>query len=180
MEAVTPPRPAGVVDVAVTTPLGSSVLSGAYTYTVPDVLPIAVLEQVANKLQDIVDGDPLSPLADKLEDVIAKLDDAIFERSKTPPDIQAAMGAIEGAVGDLEVAVSDGLLDSVQGTQCMTQLASAARQLAVAAIDAAIAGGGDPDGIANAQLALGDGDAAGLFKDAVANYKAALAAAEGA
>ena len=99
------------------------------------------------------------------------------------PDNQAAMGAIEGAVGDLEAAVSAGLLDSVQGTQCMTQLASAARQLAVAAIDAAIAGGGDPDKIADAQLALDDGDAlrsAESFKDAVAMYKDALAQAEGA
>ena len=45
----------------------------------------AVVEQVANNLQDIVDGDPLTPLADKLTDAIDKLDDAIFELGKTPP-----------------------------------------------------------------------------------------------
>ena len=50
-------------------------------------------------------------------------------------------------------------------------------------IDAAIAGDGDPDKIANAELALDDGDAlraAALFKDAVAKYRDALATAEGA
>ena len=46
-----------------------------------------------------------------------------------------------------------------------------------------MAGGGDPVKIADAELALDDGDAlrtAALFEDAVETYKDALATAEGA
>ena len=65
----------------------------------------------------------------------------------------------------------------------MDDLAGVARLLAETAIDAAIAGGGDPGGIADATQALADGDtlrAPGTLKDAAAQYKDALAKAEGA
>ena len=65
----------------------------------------------------------------------------------------------------------------------MDQFAAIARQLAVDAIDQAIAQGGDSGEINDAQQALAEGDAlraSEAFKDAVANYKDALAKAEGA
>ena len=93
------------------------------------------------------------------------------------------MGAIEGAVGDLEAAVQDGLLDAAQGEQLMEDLAAAARKLAANALDEAVAQGGDPAKIIEAQQAFVQGDglrASGAFKDAVNKYKDALAKAEGA
>ena len=64
----------------------------------------------------------------------------------------------------------------------MDQLAGIARQIAQQALDQLIAAGGDPDKISEAQQSLDDGDAlrsASAFKDAVSQYKDALATAEG-
>ena len=131
----------------------------------------------------IVAENPGTPMADKLEGVIANVGTAFAERSKTPPDNQAALGKIEGAVGDLEAAVNDDLLDSDLGAQLMNELAVFARQIAVNALNEAMAGDPDPDVIADAQQYLVDGDvlrALGAFKDAVNKYKDALAKAESA
>ena len=90
---------------------------------------------------------------------------------------------IEGVVGDLEAVVKDGLLDSTQGVRLIDRIAGVANHLAVVAIDEAIAQGGDPDKIEEAQLYLTEGDAlteASAFKDAVSKYKDALAKAESA
>ena len=65
----------------------------------------------------------------------------------------------------------------------MDQLAGIARALAVLAIEEAIAAGGDPGEISDAQDALAEGDTlrdAGQFKDAVKKYKDAFAKAESA
>lgn len=150
------------------------------------VLVQTVAEQiqgVVGDLQDIIGNNPGTPLADKVEDAKAKARVALAELNKTPPDNQAAVGNIEGAVGDLEAAVKDGLLDPTQGTQLMDQFAAIARQFAVDALNQAIAQGGDPTKISEAQQALADGDAlkaSGTFKDAVNKYKDALAKAESA
>ena len=139
------------------------------------------LEVVVNQLLDIIAANPSTPLADKLEDANGNLQVALADLAQTPPDNQAAVGNIEGAVGDLEAAVNDGLLDSGEGTQLMDQLAGVARQLAASAVDQAIAQGSDPTIIADAQQALAEADtlrASGAFKDAISNYKDALAKAE--
>ena len=149
------------------------------TITVRCIAIAAVLEE----LQAFVDGNPGTLFADKLEDAVAKLQTALDELEKTPENIQAAVGNIEGAVGDLEAAVDTGLLDATVGTSLMDQLAGTARQCAVQAINEAIAAGGDPTQISQAQQLLVDGDtlrAAGAFKNAVNIYKDALVIAEGA
>ena len=135
------------------------------------------------ELQEIVDNNPDTPLAAKLNNAIANLITALQELNKTPPDNQAAVGNIEGAVGDLEAAVTDGLLDAVQGAQLMDPLAGIARQLAVNALNEAIDREGGATAIADAQQFLADGDAlrtSGAFKDAVNKYKDVLAKAESA
>ena len=84
--------------------------------------------------------------------------------------------------GGLEAAVIEGL-DPADGEELMDALAGIARQLAVDAINQAIASGGDEVKIATAEQALDDGDelrTAGAYKDAVNEYKDALAEAEGA
>ena len=87
------------------------------------------LRAVIVKLQGIVDDNPGSPVADKVEDAAAKANTALGELKKTPSDNQAAAGNIEGAIGDLEAAVADGLLDPGYGNQLIDQLANIIRQL---------------------------------------------------
>lgn len=87
------------------------------------------LRAVIVKLRGIVDDNPGSPVADKVEDAAAKANTALGELEKTPRDNQAAAGNIEGAIGDLEAAVADGLLDPGNGNRLIDQLASIIRQL---------------------------------------------------
>ena len=145
------------------------------------VQPVRLPDIIA-QLQEIVDNNPGTPLADKIEDALAKAQTALDELNKEPPDNQAAVGNIEGAVGDLEAAVSEGL-DSEQGTELMDLLVGIPRTLAADALDGAIAHGQcDSDVIDDAQQGLDEGDelrAEGAFKDAVNKYKDALAKAEG-
>ena len=113
-------------------------------------------------------------------DVTAKLQTALDELDKTPPDNQAAITQIEGAIGDVETAVNGGF-NPMQASSHMDRLAEMGRQLAVIAIDQAIAQRDDPAKTDLAQQFLADGDAlraAGAFKDAVNKYKDALATAE--
>ena len=113
-------------------------------------------------------------------DAIAKALVAVAELEKTPSDNQAAVGNIEGAVGELEAAVQEGL---AQGAELMDGFTAVVRQLAATAIDDAMIRGGDYGKIAVAQMALAQGDAlraSGTFKDAVNEYKDAVANAEGA
>jgi hypothetical protein len=141
------------------------------------------VEDFVGQLQQIVDDNPGTPLADKAEDALAKAQTALDELAKTPPDCQAALGNMEGAVGDLKAAVNDELLDAEQGTKLMNLLTCAAWQLAAGAIFQAIDCEADADKIAEAEEALDVGEElwlAGAYKDAVAMYKDALAIAEGA
>jgi hypothetical protein len=87
------------------------------------------LRAVIVKLQGIVNDNPGSPVADKVEDAAAKANTALGELEKTPSDNQAAAGNIEGAIGDLEAAVADGLLDPGHGNRLIDQLANIIRRL---------------------------------------------------
>src|SRR5688572_3114016 len=97
---------------------------------------------VSARLNSMLGANPSPQLKDKLEDVAAKVKTADAELAKTPPDNQAALGAMEGAVGDLEAAVKDGVLDSATGTELMGSLTTAARELAGRAIEQAAARSG--------------------------------------
>ena len=148
-----------------------------------ELTPIESLQNTCDEIQDIIDANPGTPLADKMEDALASCNTAIDELNKTPPDNQAALGNIEGAVGDIEAAVNEGL-DETTGNILMDNLAGVARQIAQEAIDIAIATPGSDSGeIADAQQSLADGDtlrADEQFKDAVNKYKDALSKAESA
>ena len=138
--------------------------------------------EVFDELQNIIDDNPGTPLADKVEDAQASVQTVINELNKTPPDNQAAAGNIEGAIGDIEAAINEGL-DPVVGAELMDALAGIASQLALDAIDEAIANSGDEDKISEAEASLAEGDAlrdSGSYKDAVNKYKDALSQAEGA
>jgi hypothetical protein len=58
--------------------------------------PLAAVEAQIEVLQGIIDGNPGTPLTDKIEGAHDKAQVAIEEMSKEPPDNQAAAGNIEG------------------------------------------------------------------------------------
>lgn len=136
----------------------------------------------ADDIRAIVDANP-GPSADKLDDALAKVETALAELAKTPPDQVAALGNVEGAVGELEAAVKDGVLDTAAGDDLMDRMTGAALTLANEAIAEAEARGADPRKITQAKREQDRGDAArlaGRYKDAVARYRDALSKAEGA
>jgi hypothetical protein len=149
----------------------------------PQCIPRDICTAVEGELQGIVDSNPDTDLADKIEDALGYMATACDALTQAPPDNQSAIGAIEGAVGDLQAAVDAGLLGAVQGRDLMDRLAGAARLLAADALAQAqaIALPDDATVIAEAEQALADGDAlrdSGAFKDAVNEYKDTLAKAE--
>ncbi|MEE9123543.1 MAG: hypothetical protein V3U14_03490 [candidate division NC10 bacterium] len=143
--------------------------------------PIDLLTALIGELPGIVaDLSTDRKLADKLEDTIGKLQDALGELTESPPDNKKALRKIEGAVKKLKEAIKKGL-DPAEGTEFMDQLAEIARQIAVEALNEAIAQGGRPKKINDAQKALAKGDAlraTGKFNKAVAKYREALKEAE--
>jgi len=151
-----------------------------YTLEIP---PEQATQNLIGDLQVIVDDNPGTELADEVEDAIEDAQEAFNALTETPPDNEAAVESIGEAVEGLQEAVDDGLLDAVLGTQLMDEFARVARQLAVDAINQAIAQGGDPEEIQEAEGALADGDAdraSGAFEDALNNYEDALEKAEDA
>ena len=139
--------------------------------------------EVPQGLQALVENNPGTPMADKLDDAIEYLDKAFEEFGKLPADYQAALGQLEGAVGLLQSAIDDDLLDSDLGTQLMDEIAGVAREFAERALGDARRRRAEPDVIAEAQEYSDEGDmlrGAGLFKDAINKYKDALAKAESA
>lgn len=146
------------------------------------IKPKERLASVIDELNDIVLANPGTALAKKIVNAAKKLESALDELSKTPPDNQAALVKIKVGVEHLAAAVKDGLFVPEQvGKDFMDRLAGIARQLAVQAIDEAIAHHGDPNKINVAQQLLTEGDqlrALGKHKDAVNKYKDALAKAE--
>jgi tetratricopeptide (TPR) repeat protein len=157
--------------------------SDAIAYaTIQNAMNAVELAQTSDELQAILDANPGTSLADKVEDVLAKVQSATAELSKSPPDLQAVLGNIEGAVGDLEAAVKEGL-DGAQGLHLSNLLSASARQFASGAINEAVAQNGNRGKIREAQRSLAEGDAlraSGKFKDAVSKYKDALSKAPGA
>jgi subtilisin family serine protease len=143
--------------------------------------PADVLDAAFDEIDAMIAADPSK--ADKLEDVRAKLETAVAELRKTPPNRQGALGAIEGAVGEIDAAVSSGDLTAAEGASLNERVVGAGRQVAVEAIDAAVARNGNAAKIADARRSLAEGDtlrASGRNKDAVNKYKDAAGKAEGA
>ena len=141
------------------------------------------VERIAREIERRIARSPGTPLADKLEDALAKVNAAADKLRQARPDRQGALGELEGAVGDLDAAARAALQRRGAGLDLMNGIASAARELADDAIADAVARRGNPNKIAEARAAFARGDArrrAGGFKDALAAYKDASSKAEGA
>ena len=76
-----------------------------------------LLDWVHDSLDEIIQDNPDTPLADKLADARASVQSAIDRLDETPPDRSAAAGDIAGAIGALQAAVDAGLLDLATATR---------------------------------------------------------------
>jgi len=82
------------------------------------------LQDLIDELQYIVDLNPGTAVADKIEDVVAKAQTAMIELKKSPPDYPAALGNLDGAKGDLQAAIDSRLINSKQGSQFKNEIVS--------------------------------------------------------
>jgi hypothetical protein len=134
---------------------------------------------LAAALENIVNSNRGTPLANKIGDALAKVQAAHGKRQAG--DRQGALGELEGAAGDIEAAIAANPAFAAQGTSLLQHTIVIARSIAVEAIQVAVAGNGDPVKIGEANAALEDGDLKatnGRYKDAVARYKDAVAKAD--
>jgi hypothetical protein len=146
-------------------------------------VPIPEMKSARAMLRALVDDNPKTPLANKLEGALDKLEKADIELAKTPPDREAALNNIEDAIGDVEAAVEQGLLAAARGNTIMLLLADEARSIAQTAIAEAIERGGELAKIVDAERRLAEGDvhlAASAYKQAAGRYRDALSKAESA
>jgi hypothetical protein len=147
-----------------------------------DRAPCTEMEALLADLKAIEDANPESDLADQLEDVRQKVEEAYFERCvKHPPDRKAAAGNIEDAVDDMSDAIKDGLIGTSQGVGFLDRLLWVSRTMAIEAIGAAEARGGRQRNIEKAEERVAEGDALhaeGEFEDAAKKYTDAVSEAE--
>src|SRR5688572_12769574 len=71
---------------------------------------ISALDRITGDLKRMVDVNQGTPLADKIEDSLAKVESAKGKLSQTPADRQGGLGDLEGAVSDIEAALNDRML----------------------------------------------------------------------
>lgn len=153
--------------------------SGTFTVTVRNA--VEQLADIARDLETLVTENPGTPLADKAEDGLAKVQAARQKLSANPLYRTEPITELEGAAGDLEAAVASGLLAPAEGNALVDRVANAARLLTEEAIALGVARGDDPERIAEAEQRLAQGDATradGQFKNAVAAYATACGTAE--
>lgn len=164
-------------------------LDGAGASAFADVGALRGIDRVRYELEDAIVRGCDRELADKAEDAVGKLEAAGHELDERPADEQAAAGNLEGAIGDLEAAVKDTCFDAPTGIALMDELAAISRRLATRNLQQALRYGGKRDEVRAARQSLARGDtlrAAGrrgrltAFKQAAAEYRAALSKAESA
>lgn len=86
------------------------------------------LSGAASYFDALVNNNQGTPIADKAEDVRDKLNSALTELGKIPPDNAAARGNIEGAQADLQAMIDAGLIGSSEGSNLMNLLQTIAAQ----------------------------------------------------
>jgi hypothetical protein len=94
------------------------------------------MQDLVDELQYIVTNKPGTELADKIEDVTAKVVSAQNELKKMPPDKSAALGNLSGAKSDLQAAIKDNVLNLITGNQFLNE---------IKAVEAIIKAGGTID-----------------------------------
>jgi hypothetical protein len=131
---------------------------------------------VVGLVQQIVNQNPGTPLADKVEDALASLEHGFAELAAARLDREQAVSYFIGASGDLEAAVKDRVLADGYGKGLLNRIAGVARHLATSA--AAVCAPRSPGKTSPSKTYLTQGDAlraAGRYKDACNAYKSAVA-----
>lgn len=91
-------------------------LQGVYEATV-------LLQDFMADVQSLIDDDPESKLADKLEkNVLKKAEDALSEMTKVPAEIDKARKKVDETGDELDKIIDDGLLDRAKGDDLHAQL----------------------------------------------------------
>jgi hypothetical protein len=131
----------------------------------------------------LLSQNPGTPLADKIEDALASLENGFAELALSPPARDEAVGYFESASGDLEAAVDDDLLDASYGGGLLNRIAGVARHQAKTVLVANACSPAQGSQLTAAWTLLVQADvyrAAGRYKDACARYKTAVVVAEDA
>jgi ADYC domain len=134
-------------------------------------------------VRNILNGNPNKPVADKVEDALAKLEDGFASLAETPADREQAAADFESASGDLDAAFRDRLLSASYGKGLLNRIAAVARSQATSARTANACAPRHPPRLADSLAHIATGDlrrAAGRYKDACAAYKSAVILAEDA
>ena len=112
-----PPAPPPVVPPAL--PVTSAIDSAS------DLLPLtpeAQLEEIAGDLREIVEAKPGTRRADRVEQVLDKVESASARLAKRPPDNEGAIGDIKNAIQKLDAALLEGVITLAERTEFATRL----------------------------------------------------------
>jgi hypothetical protein len=110
-----PPAPSLPRPLPVTTPVDPT----------PDAVhltPAAQLENIADDLRALVEKSPGTRRAERIQQVLDKVESARARLEKTPPDNQGAVGDIRNAVQKLDSAFLEGVITLVEHTDFKTRL----------------------------------------------------------
>jgi hypothetical protein len=113
--SLTPPPPAVSPGLPVTPPIDS----------VSDPLPVtpeAQLEEIAHDLREIVEKSPGTRRADRVGQVLEKVESASARLAKRPPDNEGAIGDIKNAIQKLDAALLERVITLAERTEFVTRL----------------------------------------------------------
>jgi hypothetical protein len=94
--------------------------------------PKAQLEGIADDLDDLIEASPGTRRADRLEQVVDKVESAIAQLEETPPDNEGAVGDIRNATQKLDAALVEGVITPAERTLFVTRLNAVSAQLKAA------------------------------------------------
>jgi ADYC domain len=156
-----------ITDTCSKTPLAGSVLLKT-EYDSEGLIPV---------VQSLVNDNPKSPLADKVEDAIAKLDDAFAELDNTASGRIAALDKFRAAADEIDHAVEDDLLDADYGLGLLGRIGGVARAQVTATLAANECSPKKSTYLTQARTSLAQGDilrASGRVEAAIEKYRVAV------
>jgi hypothetical protein len=100
----------------------------------PASTPVALtperqLESVADDLRKLIEAKPGTRRADRLQQVLDKVESALGRLAKKPPDNEGAIGDIRNAVQKLDAALLEGVISPLERTEFVTRLEAASTLL---------------------------------------------------
>jgi hypothetical protein len=84
--------------------------------------PEAQLDAIADDLRELIEAKPGTRRADRLQQVLDKVESASARLAKRPPDNDGAIGDIRNAVQKLDAALLEGVISPLERTEFVTRL----------------------------------------------------------